>query len=256
MTSRHTGSEHSTGPCASIPPLIPLSGSSSSGGGGSSISTAASSSSTSAAPAAGSSVSCRDLPPPSPQGALPGTGRGGREITTSQLAADPQQGTRRREGRKKGKKDGREGIVEEVHEERQHPGLEERRSEDLITPRSGRAAAGRWMSATDADLQETGAAPPGPGPEEPLMERRLTLQRGVFNQCHCPPLSICVCVCLPLEPEGRLLMVAAMATVVMLVAMMMVMVMMMMRWQWRCSRDFWLSRPRPSPLCLLKDSLR
>lgn len=31
----------------------------------------------SAALAAGCSVSCRDLPPPSPQGALPGTGRGG-----------------------------------------------------------------------------------------------------------------------------------------------------------------------------------
>lgn len=83
--------------------------------------------------------------------------------------------------------------------------------------------------------------------EEPLMEPCLTLQRGVFNQCNSPTLSICVCVCLPLEPEGRLLMVAVMAKVEMVVVVMM----MTMRWQWRCSRDFWLSTP-----CLLKDSLR
>ncbi|XP_069368964.1 uncharacterized protein [Paralichthys olivaceus] len=82
--------------------------------GSSSISTTASST-TAAAPAAGSSISCQDLPPLSPQGALPGTGRG-REITTSQFAADSRQGIRRREGRKGGWKEG-EGILEEVHRE-------------------------------------------------------------------------------------------------------------------------------------------
>ena len=87
-----------------------------------------------------------------------------------------------------------------------------------------------------------------PFAEEPLMEPCLTLQRGVFNQCGCPTLSICVCVCLLLEPEGGLLMAAAMAMVVVVVV---VVVVMMMRWQWCCSRGFWLSSP-----CLLKDSLR
>ncbi|KAF6735940.1 hypothetical protein FQA47_006237 [Oryzias melastigma] len=40
---------------------------------------------------AGSSISRLDLPPPSPLGVLPGSGRG-REITTSQFATDCQQG--------------------------------------------------------------------------------------------------------------------------------------------------------------------
>ncbi|XP_049912061.1 serine/arginine repetitive matrix protein 2-like [Epinephelus moara] len=108
-------------------PSLPSSLSGSSSSSSSSISTTASITTTTAAattPAAGSSVSCRDLPPPSPQGALPGTGRG-REITTSQLAADPRQGIRRRGGRKEG-----EGILEEAvrrAEERQHPGLQESR---------------------------------------------------------------------------------------------------------------------------------
>uniref|UniRef100_UPI0037E78B07 uncharacterized protein n=1 Tax=Semicossyphus pulcher TaxID=241346 RepID=UPI0037E78B07 len=108
-----------------------------------------------------------------------------------------------------------------------------------------RRQQGNQMSPLDEDLK-TGAALPGRGPEEPLMEPCLTLQRGVFNQC--PTFSICACVCLPLEPERGLLMAAA---VMAMVVVMVVVVMMMMRWQWHCSRGFWLSSP-----CLLKDSLR
>lgn len=74
------------------------------------------------------------------------------------------------------------------------------------------------------------------------MELCLTLQRGVFNQCNYPTLSMCLSVCLLLEPEEGLLMAAEKA---------MVGVMMMMRWQWHCSHGFWLST-----LCLRKDSLR
>ncbi|KAA8579288.1 hypothetical protein FQN60_007078 [Etheostoma spectabile] len=95
------------------------------------------------------------------------------------------------------------------------------------------------MSPPDDDFQDTGAALPGRGPEEPLMEPCLTLQRGIFNQCDCPTFSRCVCVLIPPEPEGGLLMAAAMAMAV------------LMRWRCRCSHAFWLSSP-----CFLKDSLR
>ncbi|KAI3355254.1 hypothetical protein L3Q82_017881, partial [Scortum barcoo] len=106
-----------------------------------------------------------------------------------------------------------------------------------------RGRQGNRKSPLYEDIRTTGAVFPGCGPEEPLMEPCLTLQRGVFNQCDYPTFSS-VCVCLPLEPEGGLLMAAAMAMVVMVVVM-------MMRWQWCRSRGFWLSSP-----CLLKDSLR
>lgn len=74
------------------------------------------------------------------------------------------------------------------------------------------------------------------------MEPRLTLQRGVFNQCDCPAVSMCVCV--GLTPEAGLLTAAALA---MMVAMVVVMLMMLvMRW----SHAFWrnpLPPPAPAP---------
>ncbi|XP_055364627.1 uncharacterized protein LOC114854839 [Betta splendens] len=197
-------------------------------------------------------VSCRDLPPPSLQGALPGTGRG-REITTSQLAADPRQGIGSGEGRggnftRGARGERRKGNTQGYRRKKEtrstlHPDRPERERWQRRQRRRRRPGV-RTSSASTR-----GSASPGPVfsfAEEPLMEPCLTLQRGVFNQCNCPTFSICVCVCLPLEPEGRLLMVAVMAMVEVVVV-----VMMTMQWQWRCSRDFWLSTP-----CLLKDSLR
>ncbi|XP_074478809.1 uncharacterized protein LOC141760063 [Sebastes fasciatus] len=238
---------------ASLPPLIPLSGSSSSS---SSISTTASSSSSNH-----HQQHRRRLPlldPPSPAGIclllllrelfLELGGEGGRSPPPSLLQTL---------GKASGGKEGR-GILEESRGEAtpwvtgEPRGEEEEEEEKRISlpgragpSRSGGDSGGgggetkchRWMRTS----RSRGAALPGSCPEEPLMEPCLALQRGVFNQCDCPTFSVCVCVCLPPEPEGGLLMAAAVMAMVAVVV-----VVMMMRWQWRCSRGFWLSPPSPS----------